>query len=112
MTSERPGARALNRQMATGADYSLVGMDNARHMLLAGFTTVRDLGGFDFADLAVKHAVDRGAIVGPRMLVACQLISSLAATATRPTVSVRAFIWRRRMGSPTARTLFAPRCGS
>ena len=61
MTSERPGARALNRQSATGADYSLVGMDNARRMLLAGFTTVRDLGGFDFADLAVKHAVDRAA---------------------------------------------------
>jgi len=75
MTSERPGARALNRQSATGADYSLVGMENARRMLLAGFTTVRDLGGFDFADLAVKHAVDRGALVGPRMLVALSMIS-------------------------------------
>ena len=76
MSSERPGQRALNRQMATGADYALVGMENARNMLLAGFTTTRDLGGFDYADLAVKRAIDRGAIAGPRMLVALSLVSA------------------------------------
>lgn len=75
MTSERPGVRVLDRLSSTGADYAFVGMTNARRMLLAGFTTVRDLGGFDRADLATKRAIERGAIDGPRMQVALSLIS-------------------------------------
>jgi imidazolonepropionase-like amidohydrolase len=75
MTSERPGKRALDRMTATGADYAFVGMANAGRMLRAGFTTVRDLGGFDFADLATKRAIDRGDIDGPRMQVALSIIS-------------------------------------
>ncbi len=60
---------------ATGADYALVGVVNARRMLMSGFTAIRDVGGFDFADLAVKRAIDRGAIPGPRMFVATTSIS-------------------------------------
>src|SRR5262249_43226615 len=33
--------------------------------LLAGFTTVRDLGSEDFVDIALMHAVERGDIDGP-----------------------------------------------
>ena len=41
----------------------------------AGFTTVRDLGSrfadtHDFLDVALRNAINRGLIVGPRMLVA------------------------------------------
>ena len=42
----------------------------ARETIEAGVTTVRDLGGRDYAELAVKRAVDDGLIPGPRILVA------------------------------------------
>ena len=50
------------------ADWSLRGARNARKTLLAGFTTVRDVGSQDFVDVALMKAVDRGFIVGPRIV--------------------------------------------
>lgn len=45
---------------------------HARNTLLAGFTTVRDLGseGAGYADVGVKEAIAQGIIPGPRLLVA------------------------------------------
>ena len=43
--------------------------ENAKKTLEAGVTTVRDLTGFDGADLALRDLVDRGAVTGPRMFV-------------------------------------------
>jgi imidazolonepropionase-like amidohydrolase len=55
----------------TGAQEALTGVKNARDTLLAGFTTVRDVGTFRaFVDVAVRDAVDRGVVPGPRMAVA------------------------------------------
>ncbi|HMX30451.1 MAG TPA: amidohydrolase family protein, partial [Blastocatellia bacterium] len=44
--------------------------------LLAGFTTIRDLGteGADYADVGLKQAVLQGIIPGPRMLIATRAI--------------------------------------
>jgi len=44
---------------------------HARRTLMAGFTTMRDLGteGAGFADVGIRQAIDRGIIPGPRMLV-------------------------------------------
>src|SRR5262249_26786327 len=44
--------------------------------LMAGFTTIRDLGteGAGYADAELKQAVDQGIIPGPRMLVATRAI--------------------------------------
>jgi imidazolonepropionase-like amidohydrolase len=44
--------------------------------LLAGFTTIRDLGteGAGYADVGLKQAVEQGIIPGPRMLVATRAI--------------------------------------
>ena len=44
--------------------------------LLAGFTTIRDLGteGAGYADVGLKQAVNKGVIAGPRMLVATRAI--------------------------------------
>jgi imidazolonepropionase-like amidohydrolase len=75
MTTESPGERKLDRMSATAADYALVGAVNARNMLMAGFTTVRDVGGFDLADMALKRAIERGDAVGPRTFVATTSIS-------------------------------------
>ena len=42
----------------------------ARRTLDAGFTTVRNLGSGDFLDVALRNAIDRGLIEGPRILAA------------------------------------------
>jgi imidazolonepropionase-like amidohydrolase len=42
----------------------------ARRTLEAGFTTVRDLGAGEFIDVALRNAINRGEIAGPRMQVA------------------------------------------
>ena len=49
---------------------------HARNTLLAGFTTVRDLGteGAGYADVGLKQAIDQGIIPGPRMLVTTRAI--------------------------------------
>lgn len=41
-----------------------------RRTLEAGFTTVRDVGAGEFIDVALRNAINRGDIVGPRMQVA------------------------------------------
>src|SRR5919109_2835955 len=50
--------------------------NHLRDTLLAGFTTVRDLGteGADYADVGLKQAVQQGIIPGPRMLVVTRAI--------------------------------------
>jgi imidazolonepropionase-like amidohydrolase len=54
----------------TAADVALRGARNARRTLLAGFTTVRDVGSVGFADVALLRAIDNGLIPGPRMFPA------------------------------------------
>ena len=46
------------------------GVANAQKMLLAGFTTIRELGAPGFSDLAIRDAIEAGEVPGPRMLVA------------------------------------------
>jgi imidazolonepropionase-like amidohydrolase len=50
--------------------------NHLRSTLLAGFTTIRDLGteGAQYADVELKDAVNRGIIPGPRMLVVTRAI--------------------------------------
>ena len=48
---------------------------NAQAMLKNGFTTLRDVGGGAGIDLAVRDAVNNGAIVGPRIFAAGQALS-------------------------------------
>lgn len=49
---------------------------HARNTLMAGFTTVRDLGteGADYDDVGLKQAINQGIIPGPRMLVATRAL--------------------------------------
>jgi imidazolonepropionase-like amidohydrolase len=51
------------------SDYALEGVKNAAATLRAGFTTVRNVGG-GFIDRSLRDAIARGAVPGPRMLVA------------------------------------------
>jgi len=54
----------------TGADMALHGALHARQTLEAGFTTVRNVGASWFSDVALRDAINRGDVPGPRMLVA------------------------------------------
>jgi len=50
--------------------------NHARDSLLAGFTTLRDLGteGAGDADVGMKQAIDQGIIIGPRLIVVTRAI--------------------------------------
>jgi len=47
----------------------------ARRTLLAGFTTVRDVGASGFVDISLRDAIAAGTIPGPRMFVATRALS-------------------------------------
>ncbi|KRE95022.1 amidohydrolase [Frateuria sp. Soil773] len=68
-------------------DYrTLEAAKHARDTLLAGFTTLRDLGteGAGYADVSVKRAIDEGLIPGPRMFVATRAIVATASYGPGP----------------------------
>ena len=54
---------------------ALIGAKNARTTLLAGFTTVRNVGASDFSDVALRDAINAGDVPGPRMLVSGPALS-------------------------------------
>lgn len=59
---------------------------HAERTLLAGFTTLRDLGteGAGYADLSVRQAIDEGRIPGPRLQVATLAIVATASYGPGP----------------------------
>ncbi len=60
----------LNELQVTAAQRALQSIPNARAVLMAGFTTVRDLGSYRaLVDVALRDAINRGDVVGPRMHV-------------------------------------------
>jgi imidazolonepropionase-like amidohydrolase len=55
----------------SGAQEALSGVRNARATIMAGFTTVRDIGTFRaFVDVALRDAIDAADVLGPRMMCA------------------------------------------
>jgi imidazolonepropionase-like amidohydrolase len=60
----------------TAGDFALRAVPNAKKTLLAGFTTVRDLGtGLGFSDVALERAIDKGWVIGPRVIPAGHALS-------------------------------------
>ncbi len=49
---------------------ALIGAKNAWKTLQAGFTTVRNVGARDWADIALRDAINRGIVPGPRIFTA------------------------------------------
>jgi imidazolonepropionase-like amidohydrolase len=45
-------------------------LENMRHTLESGVTTIRDLGASNYVDIALRDSVNKGVYVGPRMFVA------------------------------------------
>jgi imidazolonepropionase-like amidohydrolase len=64
-------SKDLDTFRKTAAQYALESVPNARAMLESGFTTVRDVGTMRaLVDVALRDAINRGDIIGPRMFVA------------------------------------------
>jgi imidazolonepropionase-like amidohydrolase len=62
---------------STPARAGIFGVRNARDTLMAGFTTCRDMGPtWPYTDVDLKYAIDKGAVPGPRLLVAGNYVSS------------------------------------
>jgi len=53
---------------------TLKAADHARRTLEAGVTTVRDMGGRDYIDLAIRDGIASGILQGPRMLCSGKLV--------------------------------------
>ena len=66
------GGHALGLATKSQASRALEGAANARATVHAGFTTVRDVGneGSRYADAALRDAIEKGLVEGPRMRVA------------------------------------------
>src|SRR3954469_7787092 len=60
----------------TVAEAALRASQFAERTLLAGFTTVRDVGSSDYIDVGLRNAIRAGIIPGPRMLVAVHALGA------------------------------------
>jgi imidazolonepropionase-like amidohydrolase len=58
------------------AERALIASQNARITLMAGFTTVRDLGSSDLIDVGLRNTINAGIIPGPRMLVSVHALGA------------------------------------
>ena len=70
LTGDTDRGWQLRAAQETPGDRALRGARNAGLTLRAGFTTVRDLGASDFADVALMRAIDDGWVPGPRVIPA------------------------------------------
>lgn len=76
----------------TDGFWTVVGVANAKRTLEAGFTTVRNVGSSDFADVAIKQGIEQGFAVGPRIVPATYAIGATGghcdATEFPPSITV------------------------
>ena len=71
LTDSYADADPLSELRKTSAFDAFQSIPNAKAVLLAGFTTVRDVGAYRaLVDVALRDAINRGDLVGPRMYVA------------------------------------------
>jgi imidazolonepropionase-like amidohydrolase len=52
----------------------------SRRLLMAGITTARDVGGWDYHEMAVREAIHRGWIEGPRLYCAGKILTITSST--------------------------------
>ena len=69
------GAR-LHNEERTIPEMAIRATENARKTLLAGFTTVRDVGSDHFLDVGLRNSINAGVVPGPRMLVSVHALGS------------------------------------
>jgi imidazolonepropionase-like amidohydrolase len=52
----------------------ILSVGNVRNTLMAGFTSIRNVGAPDFDDIAIRKAIDEGWVIGPRMQTAAHAL--------------------------------------
>ncbi len=75
-SSDDWNADTIGSLRRTVAEAALRASDNARRTLMAGFTTVRDVGSADYIDVGLRNTIAAGLVVGPRMLVAVHALGA------------------------------------
>src|SRR5215813_6952951 len=91
--------RRLNELDLNVSEQAIIATAHARATIEAGFTTVRDLGSrfvgsHEFVDVALRNSINKGVIVGPRMLVATKGIGATGGHFD-PTNGFRDFLFGR-----------------
>lgn len=66
----------LGDSSATDEEGLAAGRENAKAKLLSGVTTVRDLGAFHQLNLVLKAQIDRGEVIGPRMIASGDFLAT------------------------------------
>ena len=75
LTSD-PLISGYRRLEYTDSFWMTVGVANARRTLEAGFTTVRNVGSGEYQDVGLMEGIDKGYIVGPRIVPATYALGS------------------------------------
>lgn len=77
LTSEYSDKSYIERFQLNGIDYTIRAVVNAEKTLMAGFTLVRDLGDKGHGSvIALRNAVNKGLVPGPRILAAGKSIAT------------------------------------
>ncbi len=76
LSDELSPASYQHRFTWSEADFALNAAANARRNLLAGFTTVRDLGDSYLVTIALRNAINKGLADGPRIFAAGKNLAS------------------------------------
>lgn len=76
VTSQPSGNYYVDRFRRSPIDEAVLAHVFAKRTLDAGFTTIRNLGAGEYIDIALRNAIDRGDIPGPRIVAATLPISA------------------------------------
>jgi imidazolonepropionase-like amidohydrolase len=75
LTGQQGSNSRLDEVTRSNADQAMIGAGYARKTLMAGFTTVADLGASNEAIFALRDAIRRGDVPGPRVIAAGSAVS-------------------------------------
>ncbi len=75
LTGQQGPTSRLDEVTQSSADQAMVGAGFARKTLMAGFTTVADLGAENHAIFVLRDGIKRGDVIGPRIIAAGSAVS-------------------------------------
>ena len=76
LTSQSSSRAYIERTNLNAADYAIRATKNAEKTLLAGFTSVRNLGDADSITISLRNAINKGVTLGPRIFSSGTTIST------------------------------------
>ncbi len=77
LSFQNDGPRSsLKRFTNNEADYAIVSVDYAEKTIMAGFTTVRNLGDIHNETVALRKSIDQGTSIGPRIYTSAKSIAT------------------------------------